>query len=111
MPTYEFKNKNTGEIEEYLLSFSEVDNFKKDNPHLERIWTDTPSVIYKGSGFYTTDYKSTPKSKTSKKIQVIILKKNHPKKNLQIVNLLQKKVKKISSESFNSKSIIRICNR
>ena len=67
MPTYEFKNKNTGEIEEYLLSFSEVDNFKKENPHLERIWTDTPSVIYKGSGFYSTDYKSTPKSKTSKK--------------------------------------------
>ena len=66
MPTYEFKNKNTGEIEEYILSFSEVDKFKKDNPHLERIWTDTPSVIYKGSGFYTTDYKSTPKSNTSK---------------------------------------------
>ncbi|MEC7837628.1 MAG: zinc ribbon domain-containing protein [Chloroflexota bacterium] len=66
MPTYEFKNTNTGEIEEYLLSFSQIDNFKKDNPHLERIWTDTPSVIYKGSGFYSTDYKSTPKSKTSK---------------------------------------------
>lgn len=66
MPTYEFKNKNTGDIEEYLLSFSEVDKFKQDNPHLERIWTDTPSVIYKGSGFYSTDYKSTPKSKNSK---------------------------------------------
>ncbi|MAU25042.1 hypothetical protein OAK52_00805 [Chloroflexi bacterium] len=66
MPTYEFKNKKTGEIEEYLLSFSQVDDFKKDNPHLERIWTDTPSVIYKGSGFYSTDYKSTPKSKSSK---------------------------------------------
>jgi predicted nucleic acid-binding Zn ribbon protein len=66
MPTYEFKNKKTGDIEEYLLSFSEVDKFKQDNPHLERIWTDTPSVIYKGSGFYSTDYKSTPKSKASK---------------------------------------------
>ena len=66
MPTYEFKNTKTGEIEEYLLSFSEVDKFKEDNPHLSRIWTGTPSVIYKGSGFYSTDYKSTPKSKTSK---------------------------------------------
>ncbi|MBK90212.1 MAG: hypothetical protein CL772_03435 [Chloroflexi bacterium] len=66
MPTYEFKNKKTGEIEEYLLSFSQIDKFKQDNPHLERIWTDTPSVIYKGSGFYSTDYKSTPKSKTAK---------------------------------------------
>lgn len=66
MPTYEFKNKKTGEIEEYLLSFSQIDKFKQDTPHLERIWTDTPSVIYKGSGFYSTDYKSTPKSKTAK---------------------------------------------
>ena len=66
MPTYEFKNKKTGEIEEYLLSFSQIDKFKQDNPHLERIWTDTPSVIYKGSGFYSTDYKSTPKSKAAK---------------------------------------------
>ena len=45
MPTYEFKNTKTGEIEEYLLSFSEVDKFKEDNPHLSRIWTGTPSVI------------------------------------------------------------------
>jgi predicted nucleic acid-binding Zn ribbon protein len=67
MPTYEFRNNNTGEIEEYLLSFSKVDKFKEDNPHLERVWTDTPSVIYKGSGFYSTDYKQTPKSKTSSK--------------------------------------------
>ena len=69
MPTYEFKNTKTGEIEEYLLSFSEVDKFKEDNPHLSRIWTGTPSVIYKGSGFYSTDYKSTPKTKTSKKTE------------------------------------------
>ena len=66
MPTYEFKNKNTGKIEEYLLSFSEVDKFKKDNPHLSRIWTDTPNVIYKGSGFYSTDYKSSSNTKNKK---------------------------------------------
>ena len=66
MPTYEFKNKNTGKIEEYLLSFSEVDKFKKDNPHLSRIWTDTPNVIYKGSGFYSTDYKSSSNTNNKK---------------------------------------------
>ena len=66
MPTYEFKNKNTGKIEEYLLSFSEVDKFKKDNPHLSRIWTNTPNVIYKGSGFYSTDYKSSSNTKNKK---------------------------------------------
>jgi len=81
MPTYEFKNKKTGEIEEYLLSFSQVDDFKKDNPHLERIWTDTPSVIYKGSGFYSTDYKSTPKSKSSKNEKKDSSDKKNPKKS------------------------------
>ncbi len=80
MPTYEFKNKKTGQIEEYLLSFSQIDNFKKDNPHLERIWTDTPSVIYKGSGFYSTDYKSTPKSKTSKNDKKTTTEKKDQKK-------------------------------
>jgi predicted nucleic acid-binding Zn ribbon protein len=90
MPTYEFKNKNTGEIEEYLLSFSQIDNFKKDNPHLERIWTDTPSVIYKGSGFYSTDYKSTPKSKTTKND------KNTPTDNKSTKKPTEKKSKKES---------------
>ena len=52
MPTYEFKNKKTGEIEEYLLSFSQVDDFKKDNPHLERIWTDTEKMQKKLQHFY-----------------------------------------------------------
>ncbi|MBP05564.1 MAG: FmdB family transcriptional regulator [Chloroflexi bacterium] len=83
MPTYEFKNKKTGEIEEYLLSFSQVDDFKKDNPHLERIWTDTPSVIYKGSGFYSTDYKSTPKSKSSKNEKKDSSDKKNPKKSTE----------------------------
>ncbi len=83
MPTYEFKNTNTGEIEEYLLSFSQIDNFKKDNPHLERIWTDTPSVIYKGSGFYSTDYKSTPKSKTSKNDKKTDSEKKNQKKSTE----------------------------
>ena len=46
MPTYEFKNTKTGEIEEYLLSFSEVDKFKEDNPHLSRIWPVPVSFIF-----------------------------------------------------------------
>lgn len=37
MPTYSFKNKNTGEREEHLVKISEYDQFKADNPHLERI--------------------------------------------------------------------------
>lgn len=91
MPTYEFKNNKTGEIEEYLLSFSKVDKFKEDNPHLERVWTDTPSVIYKGSGFYSTDYKQTPKSKTSSKNEEKTTKDKSSEKKSSKDNMTQKK--------------------
>ena len=39
MPTYEFKNKNTGEIEEHKMSYTVLDEFKQNNPHLERHFT------------------------------------------------------------------------
>ena len=35
MPTYEFLNKETNSIEEYTMSYKVLDQFKKDNPHLE----------------------------------------------------------------------------
>lgn len=43
MPTYAFKNLNTGELEEHMMKISELDKFKTDNPHLERALIDTPS--------------------------------------------------------------------
>lgn len=39
MPTYEFLNKNTGEIEEHTMRISELDNFKESNLHLERYFS------------------------------------------------------------------------
>jgi hypothetical protein len=36
MATYTFLNKNTNEIEEHSMKISELDNFKLENPHLER---------------------------------------------------------------------------
>jgi hypothetical protein len=35
MPTYQFKDKETGEIVEHRMSYSVLDDFKKDNPNLE----------------------------------------------------------------------------
>ena len=35
MPTYQFHNKNTNEIEEHRMSYTVLDQFKVDNPHLE----------------------------------------------------------------------------
>lgn len=36
MPTYDFKDTRTGEVIEVVISISEYDKFKSDNPHLER---------------------------------------------------------------------------
>ena len=39
MPTYPFMNKNTGEVEEHIMRLAEYDQFKADNPHLERYFS------------------------------------------------------------------------
>ena len=36
MPTYEFKNTKTGEVEEKIMRISELDDYKKDNPHMKQ---------------------------------------------------------------------------
>jgi hypothetical protein len=36
---YTFLNKNTGEIEEHTMRLAEYDEFKENNPHLERYFT------------------------------------------------------------------------
>jgi len=35
MPSYDFLNKETGEREEHRMSYTALDQFKVDNPHLE----------------------------------------------------------------------------
>jgi hypothetical protein len=34
MPTYQFKNSKTNEIEEHRMSYTQLDEFKMENPHL-----------------------------------------------------------------------------
>jgi hypothetical protein len=36
MPTYQFKNTKTNEIEDHRMSYTVLDEFKQQNPHLER---------------------------------------------------------------------------
>lgn len=43
MPTYTFKDLDTGELEEYVMKMSELDAFKAANPRLERALVDTPN--------------------------------------------------------------------
>lgn len=50
MATYTFRNKKTGKIEEHIMSMMVYDNFKNDNPHLERYFEEAPIVSYMGVG-------------------------------------------------------------
>ena len=48
MPSYDFENKETGEIEEHMMSYTKLDQFKKDNPHLKQVILSAPSIDYDG---------------------------------------------------------------
>ena len=37
MPTYSFKDKNTGDTFDAFMSISELDKFLEENPHLEKL--------------------------------------------------------------------------
>ena len=39
MPRYDFMNSNSGEVEEHTMSSKDLDQFKVDNPHLERYFS------------------------------------------------------------------------
>lgn len=39
MPNYEFFNKNTNVVENHTMRVSELDDFKQNNPHLERFFS------------------------------------------------------------------------
>jgi hypothetical protein len=43
MPTYEFRNKQTGDVTEHIMRISERDQFILDNPHLEQTITSAPA--------------------------------------------------------------------
>lgn len=45
MPTYEFRDKTTGEVHEKFLSFSGRDEYLAQNPHLEQTITKAPAFV------------------------------------------------------------------
>ena len=36
MPSYDFYNNDTGEVEEHFMSYTKLDEFKENNPHLKQ---------------------------------------------------------------------------
>jgi hypothetical protein len=49
MATYTFRNKKTGKTKEYEMRISEYDQFKIDNPNLERV-IDGVGIAFRGRG-------------------------------------------------------------
>ena len=45
MPTYNFRDKETGDEFEIRMSISDLDKYKQDNPHLEQFHTNFPGVV------------------------------------------------------------------
>jgi len=45
MPTYTFKNEETGCIEERIMSYTKLDQFKEDNPHLKQVILHAPDTV------------------------------------------------------------------
>jgi hypothetical protein len=57
MPTYSFRNKETGEIRDEIMRIAARDQYLLDNPHLEQVITGAPAfagdhiTIKKDTGF------------------------------------------------------------
>lgn len=45
MPIYDFKNIETGEVNEHMMSFTKLDQFKIDNPHLKQVILQAAATI------------------------------------------------------------------
>ena len=50
MPTYNFRDKKTGEEFEVHMRISELDEYKENNPHLEQFLTGAPQLNFRGVG-------------------------------------------------------------
>ena len=72
MPTYEYICKDCGEKFEHFQSMSSSpleihDGCKKSGSNVERVISGGTGLIFKGSGFYLTDYKDKKSKKHSDK--------------------------------------------
>ena len=45
MPAYDFENLETGCIEERIMSFTKLEQFKQDNPHLRQVILSAPTTV------------------------------------------------------------------
>ena len=97
MPTYEFVNTKTKKLEEHTMSISAYDQFKAENPHLERYYSDAPLFSYSGGG----DFAGKKTDNTWKEVMSKIAEQN-PRSPLA-ENVLKKSTKRIKTEQILKK--------
>ena len=97
MPTYEFLNTKTKKIEEHMMSVSAYDQFKADNPHLERYYSDAPLFSYSGTG----DLAGKKTDNTWKEVMTKIAEQN-PRSPLAD-KMLKKSAKRIKTDQVLEK--------
>ncbi len=73
MPTYEYICKDCGERFEHFQSMSsppleQHSSCEKEGSDVERVISGGTGLIFKGSGFYLTDYKKADAKGTDKKV-------------------------------------------
>jgi len=55
MPTYSFRNKDTGDVFDVLLKLAERQPFLDANPELEQVHTGAPKIVSGVAGQYKPD--------------------------------------------------------
>ena len=95
MPKYSFKNLDTEELEDHTLKISEYDQFKLNNPHLERYIDAAPMFVYNGTGDFGT-------RKPDNSWKEVLQKIGEKKKG----SALDREVNKISSKDVKIDQII-----
>jgi hypothetical protein len=45
MPTYTFKDNETQEVFDVIMSMNELDDYKKENPNHERFFDEAPGIV------------------------------------------------------------------
>lgn len=58
MPTYEYLCPKCGVFEQFHSISTKLSHCPKCNSEVRRLISQNSNVIFKGSGFYTTDYRS-----------------------------------------------------
>ena len=99
MPTYEFLNKKTGEIEEHIMSFKAYDDFVECNKHLQRYFSTAPMHSYSGIG----DFAGKKTDNTWKEVMSKIAEQN-PRSPLA-EKVLKKDTKRIKTDQVIAKHL------